>query len=619
MAEEDEVVLVTAMLILLQGSSFTLWIDQSHDDFQSGREYYPIQACDIRDCGSSDLRTWDLGACWWSPHDGGLKLLGQEWDLDHNGFKDVVLCDNYDDVKVYWNNGRGFDPTPVQLSVVPYQAPQAIHLGDVNNDGWTDILIGTGCYSDRSFIFYGSADRNIWRKDSVKTQYNTYGAQDVVPVDLNHDGYLDLVIAGTEELWVVLGPDIRYRAPDRVIPMPGAGYISRPKFADVNNDGCPDIITGAEGPVTIALGPEFTRIQHLQAGEAWDVGIADLNQDGWLDLAADGSYGGNRVFWGSREGFAQERSLALPGEYEGNCAVADFNHDGALDLAMGEIRGFSMGQSYVFFGPRYAGNIETLSGGSVTAGDYDNDGYVDLLMHWFTPQPLLFWNQGGMFNPARHTSFPCIGDDGLVDELGSVWDRSNRLRFLSRVIDIVPGDHEAPKSSDCCLRVGVYGNLPEGMGLSVEVRSSLCGRRWTRWHRPFGEVPDGAVAGGTVTTLGRFYQYRLVAELDYHRTARFRIDSVKAFIGTDDSKPLPTLDVGELPAQEEFQVVGNAVALNVTSRARLVVSDITGRTLSERSLGAGSYQIPVASAQGVYVVRFESGGRTLMRKVVVSR
>ena len=613
--------LATAMLVLLQGSTYTLWIDQSHDDFQSGNEYYPIQTCDIRDCGSSDSRTWELGAGWWSPHDGGLRLLGQEWDLDHNGFKDVVLCDNYDDVKVYWNNGNGFDPVPTDLSVAPYQAPQAIHLGDINNDGWTDILIGTGCYSDRSFIFYGGADRNVWRKDSVETQFNTYGAQDVVPIDLNHDGYLDLVITGYNELWVVFGPDIRYRAPDRVISMPGAYYICRTQFGDVNNDGFLDIVTGAEGPVSIAFGPDFARVQHLEAGEAWDIGIADLNQDGWLDLAVDGSNGGNHVFWGSRNGFAQERSLTLPGDCEGDCAVADFNNDGVLDLAMGEIYGFHMGESYVFFGPRYASHVETLSGGSVTAADYDNDGYIDLLMHWFVPQPLLFWNQGGRFDPNRYTSFPCIGDDGVVDELGGVWDRSNRLRFLSRVIDIAPRELGAPKNDngDCCLQAGVYGNLPEGMAVSLEVRSSLCGRRWTRWQRPTGEVPDGAIAGGAITMLGRYYQYRLVAELDYHRTTLFRIDSVKAFIGTDDARPLPRLNVSEHLAQEEFRVVGNAVALNVTERARLTVSDITGRTLSERSLGAGSYEIPVASAQGVYVVRFESGDRMVTRKVVVSR
>jgi hypothetical protein len=609
------------LLMAVQGSTYALWIDQSHDDFQAGKEFSRIQTAGIRDCGGGELRTWELGAGWWSPSDGGLKILGQEWDLDHNGFKDVILCDNYDDVKVYWNNGNGFDPAPVDLSVAPYQAPQAIHLVDLNSDGFTDILVGTGCYSQASFIFYGTSNRSVWRKDSVKTQFNTYGAQDVVPIDLNHDGYLDLVITGSDELWVLYGPNLSYRAPDRIIQVPGAQYICRTQFADLNNDEFLDIVTGAEGPVSIILGPDFTQVQHLEAGDAWDIGIADLNQDGWLDLAVDGSYGGNHVFWGSRDGFAQDRSLTLPGDCEGDCAVADFNNDGVLDLAMGEISGFHMGESYVFYGPRYASNVETLPGGSVTAADFNNDGYIDLLMHWFVPQPLLFWNQRGGFDPNRYTSFPCIGDDGLVDELGAVWDRSNQERFLSRVIDILPGDHEAPKNdnADCCFRVGVYGNLPEGMRLSVQVRSSLCGRRWTRWHDPSEDVPEGAIAGGDIATFGRFFQYRLVAEMDYHRTSLFRIDSVKAFVGTDDTRPLPRSDVSERPVQEEFRVVGNAVALNVTGRARLTVSDITGRTLSERNLGAGSYQIPVASAQGVYVVRFESAGRTVTKKAVVSR
>jgi len=605
------------LAILLQGVCPTIWIDKTHDDFQAGREFFPVQTASIRDCGGSDMRTWELGAGWWSPHDGGLKILGQEWDLDHNGSKDVVLCDNYDDVKVYWNNGNGFDPVPTDLSVAPYQAPQAIHLADLNNDGFTDILIGTGCYSQTSYIFYGTSNRNVWRKDSVETQFNTYGAQDIVPIDLNHDGHLDLVITGTDELWVLHGPNLSYRAPDRVVQVPDAGYICRTKFADVNNDGFLDIVTGAEGPVSIIFGPDFTQVQHLEAGEAWDMSIADLNRDGWLDLAADGSYGGNKVFWGSSNGFSQERSLTLPGEYEGDCAVADFNNDGVLDLAMGEINGFHMGESYVFFGPRYASNIETLSGGSVTAADYNNDGYVDLLMHWFVPQPLLFWNQGGRFDPNKYTSFPCIGDDGVVDELGAVWDRSNKARFLSRVIDIIPDGQAQPgnQNSDCGFAVGVFGNLPRGMELGIEVRSSLTGRRWSRWYRPVGDIPDGAIAGGLLTTVGRYYQYRLVAGMDYQSTARFEVDSVKAFFGTGADRTGRTANMKLCAA---LKVQGDRVFVTLPGSGRLVICDVTGREVRNLELASGSYELPLMSAKGVYILKLVSGNSAEVRKVVVS-
>jgi hypothetical protein len=614
---------VIGLAVLLQGVCPNIWIDKTHDDFQAGQEFFPVQTKSIRDCWGSELRTWELGAYWWSPHDGGLRILRRDIDLDDNGFKDVIVSQNdgSSEIRLFWNYGDSFATRYTSLSTAPLACIQAIEVADVNCDGHADLLVGAGCWSSTSYIFHGTEDPKVFTRTSLLSDYADYGSQEVVPIDINGDGYLDLWMAGNNKVYVLYGPDLSYREPDRIIEFPGAGYTHHAVFADVDYDHKLDVVIPFDhgDNVIIAFGPEFTRTVELPAPEAFDVSVCDLNRDGYLDILVD-AQGCDYVYQGSPQGYSPARRTQLPGEPEGECAVEDLNNDGVPDLALGEIGSWAPGNSYIRFGPDYQRSV-TLPGGCVSLADWNNDGWKDVLFWFYNGGAKLFWNRSGSFSASDYQLFDCMTDDGIVEDYGNLWDRSNRERFLSRVIDILPGDHEAPKndSADCCFRVGVYGNLPEGMAVSVEVRSSLGGRRWTRWYRPVGDVPDGAIAGGDIATFGRFFQYRLVTELDYSRTTLFRVDSVKAFIGNDDTKPLPRLDVSARPAQDEFRVVGNAVALNLTGRARLTVSDITGRTLSEQSLGAGSYQIPVASTQGVYVVRFESGGRRVTRKVVVSQ
>ncbi len=620
------------LILLLLGvsqnlSPTNLWIDNTHQDFQAGKEYYYVQGDTAKVWDVNQLRTWQVGAYWWAPKYGGLKILGRDLDIDDNGYKDVILSWNWyandtsNNIYIYWNYGDSFSTVPTYLSSNPYGDVQGIHIADLNNDGYEDILAGAGCYSQTSFIFWGTQNPTIFIKDSVKTDYLIYGAQSIYPIDLNRDGYLDLWIDGYNKVFVLYGPNIRYRNPDMIINFPNAGCVQHPFFADINNDTYLDVILGADGSsvLTIAFGPDFAVKQQLPSDEPWVVKAADLNKDGYLDLLSAAA-GCNYVYWGSAQGFSSSNRDTFYGPDEGGCAIADLNNDGNLDFIAGEINGgWNSGNSYVRYGPNYHTNYQILPGGSVVVADWNNDGYQDYLMYWFDPGAKLFWNQGGRFAGNNYTYFRSRADDGIVEDFGNIWDRSNKERFLSRILkcpfECSPyNSHSA--SNQTGFYVGVYGNQPIGVRVTIDVRTSSDGVNWINWFSPTGSPPQGAIVGGWISNQNYYCQYRLIAQLDYHRTTLFEIDSVKGF--SDKVKHFATKDAPlTRTPQEEIRINGNNVNLNLLSNAKLVVYDVSGRLTQSQTLGIGEHVIPVANSQGVYIVNIVTKFNTFRKKVIV--
>ncbi len=610
---------VCLLLVSVSAGHWNLWIDQSHRDFQAGREYYQVRNDAVtEDADARGLRAWEIGTNWWSPACGGLRILEKDFDLDDNGWKDVILSDNTGscELRLFWNDGGRF-PTRTTLFTAPYECEQATHVADLNGDGIEDILAACGTYSQTSYIFYGTADPHRFRRDSVLTQSHAYGAQQVLPVDLNKDGHLDLWITATDEAWIQYGPDLGFRAPDRVISVPDGGYLCTQVFADVNYDGYVDAVLGQDnGPyVTIAWGPGFTRFQRLEGSNCWDPAVADLNADGWLDILAP-AQDTKFIYWGSQNDFSESRRTEFDGSAEGSSAVADFDNDGVLDIVLCEIGSWDMGPSRVLYGPGYQRGV-TLLGGCVVPADYNNDGWPDLLMSFYHPAAKLYWNREGRFSPTDYTTLAAVPDDGIVDELGNTWDRGNTERFMSRVHDILPGGTVQGGANECCLKVGVYGELPGGNDISVQVRASLDGRHWSPWRPPFGAVPCGAIAGGNLPCFGRFFQYRLQAELDHNRTTLLSVDSVKCFVELDAASVVQQPDRN--PPASTLETRPNAFRATVLSSARLRVYDASGRLCRDLLLPAGEHLVTLDACPGIYTGQLEAEAGVLTRRLVVTR
>jgi hypothetical protein len=239
----------------------------------------------------------------------------------------------------------------------------------------------------------------------------------------------------------------------------GEGFITTPTYptganprvvavGDFNGDGIPDLAVANQGSntVSVLLGNgdgTFQPAQNYTVGsDPVCVAVGDFNGDGSIDLAV-ANYGdffgqgtGVSILLGNDDGTFQPAQTYAEGLICSSVAVADFNSDGTLDLAVanpfgsGDTVSILMGNGDGSFqAPQsYAVNSNPVS---VAVGDFNRDGIIDLVVAnaGTVPKPgstvsILLGNGDGTFQAAQdydagpNPSSVAVGDfngDGIPD------------------------------------------------------------------------------------------------------------------------------------------------------------------------------------------------------------
>ena len=219
--------------------------------------------------------------------------------------------------------------------------------------------------------------------------------------DYDNDGDLDFLLAGYDSGYQRIARVYRNNGngtfTDIAAGLVGVGDGTA-AWGDYDNDGDLDILlTGGTGS-----GGIVSKIYHNDDGTFTDIGASlqgtysgvgrwgDFDNDGDLDILLTGNTGSTRIAriyrndgGGSFMGF--DIDAGLPGVDNAACAVGDYDNDGDLDVLLSGYSG-SANVSRVY---RNDGNLTftnsgaSLSGafGSAVAwGDYDNDGYLDIVL-----------------------------------------------------------------------------------------------------------------------------------------------------------------------------------------------------------------------------------------------
>jgi hypothetical protein len=309
--------------------------------------------------------------------------------------------------------------------------------GDFDNDGRLDLANGP--------TVYRNIGNNIFTNIGVILAYNDGVAG---WADYDNDDNLDLLAVGPNGC-VIYRTDGNGNFTDIGAGLPAAG-LSRQSGAwgDYDNDGDFDILL-ATGSFTRIYRNNGTNIfTDIAAGlpaagygaAAW----ADYDRDGDLDILLAGN-GLLRLYRNNGNGSFTDLSLGQPGLYYASAAWGDYDNDGYLDfvVAGSTNNGVSgvvtriyhsttnvAGAGRVFtslYPVATQGPVGTWKG-TVTWGDYDNDGDLDLLVTGqitnSAPLTKVYRNDNGNFVdsghalPALRGSYAAWGDfdgDGNLD------------------------------------------------------------------------------------------------------------------------------------------------------------------------------------------------------------
>jgi hypothetical protein len=233
--------------------------------------------------------------------------------------------------------------------------------------------------------------------------------------DLNHDGRRDVVVSLQNSNYVV------------VMLGDGTGALGAPAYyiayaslslqvADVNNDGNADVVVGGRGdsPGAVLLGKGDGTLQPKipfgTGGISTLDAVADFDHDGKLDLALTYGEGAQPVgiLRGNGDGTFQAPVFYGSGMAQGHLRAGDLNGDGWADLVLTDGPSNALG---VFLN-RGDGTFQAPqsvpacnSPGQVEVGDLNKDGRLDVAVTCNIGTVGLFLGNGdGTFEP--HQDFP---------------------------------------------------------------------------------------------------------------------------------------------------------------------------------------------------------------------
>jgi len=437
-------------------------------------------------------------------------------DVNGDGYSDAIVgAYGYDNGQsdegrayLYLGSASGLSVSPAWTaegdSNQAYFGMSVATAGDVNGDGYADVVVGAPRYSNgqysegRVFVFLGSASglaaAPAWAVEGG-VEAVSLGTVVAPAGDVNGDGFADLLALGDayDSTYLYLGSASGPGSLPAWTAGTGARFDSIATAGDVNGDGFSDVICGLglygvgwHGRVWVYFGspsgpsasPDWTVDgDQVDSGFGWSVATAgDVNGDGFSDVIV-GAYdydngqqneGRASLFLGSVSGpmapavWTAESdqadahfglTLATAGDVNGDgfsdIVVAAPDHDnGQLDegrayIFLGSASGLSVSPAWTAEGDQiYADFGRSMA----TAGDVNGDGYSDVIVGAKD-------YDNGQQNEGR--AFVHYGNGGRGLDMAP-----RQLRAFDSAPVAALGLSDSPES----FRIGLKGRTPFGRG-----------------------------------------------------------------------------------------------------------------------------------------------------------
>ncbi|MCL6623552.1 MAG: VCBS repeat-containing protein, partial [Fimbriimonadales bacterium] len=365
------------------------------------------------------FRRYSVGAL---PHD------VNSGDVDRDGDSDVVLTTwNSNEIGVYLNPGNGdFSMPTMDLGTGVLDSKKPLEIGDVNNDGKLDVVIGISDplppSSPRLRVYLGNGSGGFTLLQSLTS---SAWIEDLDLKDMDNDGYLDVVFNGGLQgspptyQWGIFWNNRTgsFSSPVLFGP-PNCGYaLAEIETADLDNDGDLDVILPEDlGCPSI---PDSARrlfifenrgnrnfqlfsVLVVNPGPG-DVKAGDLDRDGKMDLAIGHPW--LDILWGNGDLTFSRTSIAnLPISELG---LADVNNDGNLDILAGLNsqdpyreslavilnNGNRTFQAPAIYLSSHDPNLLQIN--ELVVGDGDQDGFLDVFLANYASSTISFFRNRG--------------------------------------------------------------------------------------------------------------------------------------------------------------------------------------------------------------------------------
>jgi len=245
----------------------------------------------------------------------------------------------------------------------------AIIAGDVNGDGYDDIVIGAANDDydahGRVYIYFGGPDIDAEYDILLEGEdhFDNFGLSISVVGDINKDGFDDVLIGAPQLLsdnpgkayLVYGGEEINLLAATVFIgdsTMVGNYYGNVVAgLGDVNGDGYPDVGIMAQHYIRIFLGgpnidlvPNITMISVI---DFWYIsGLGDLNKDGYDDIGVVSKH--FELLLGSAV-IDTMPDISFDNWYSPICRLGDINFDSYIDIGLCRSGGWDpIGKVYIY-------------------------------------------------------------------------------------------------------------------------------------------------------------------------------------------------------------------------------------------------------------------------------